>query len=198
MLNVHFSLLPRWRGAAPVERAILAGDERTGVCVMSIEPSLDTGPVHASIAMDVGEKTLSELTSELAIKGAALLVDVLASSQLLDHPRVQVGEPTYAQKLTSDDYRLSPDMSVEQVSRVVRLERAHCFLGARRLLVFRGRTSLVTATPGTLTYDGGEVLLHVADGSFALDEVQIEGSRRMSAAAWWAGARLEPSALVWS
>jgi len=198
MLNVHFSLLPRWRGAAPVERAILAGDERTGVCVMSIEPTLDTGPVYASVATDVDEKTATELTGELATKGAALLLDVLASSDLLEQPVEQKGEATYAKKLTSDDYRITPDMTVHQIARVVRLERAYCFLGARRFLVVRGRVSPVSASPGTLSLRDGEVLLHAIDGSFVLDEVQIEGSRRMSAMAWWSGARLDPSVLVWS
>ena len=74
MLNVHFSLLPRWRGAAPVERAILAGDEETGVGIMSLEATLDTGPLHAERRVTVGDKTASALTNELADVGATLLV----------------------------------------------------------------------------------------------------------------------------
>jgi methionyl-tRNA formyltransferase len=198
MFNVHFSLLPRWRGAAPVERAILAGDERTGVCVMSIEPTLDTGPVYAKVVTEVDEKTATELTSELAAKGAALLVEVLASPELLAHPSEQEGEATYAKKLTSEDYRLTPDMPVHQIARVVRLGRAYCLLGTRRFLVVRGRMSSVRSTPGTINLRGGDIVLHATDGSFILDEVQIEGSRRMNAAAWWSGARLDAPALVWS
>jgi len=198
MLNVHFSLLPRWRGAAPVERAILAGDERTGVCVMAIEPTLDTGPVYASVATEVGEKTASALTSELALKGAALLVEVLASPDLLARPRAQQGEVTYAQKLTSDDYRLSPTMSADQIARVVRLERAYCYVGERRLRVARGRVSTEVATPGTLGQRDGDVVLYATGGSFVLDEVQMEGSRQMSALAWWSGARLDAASPVWS
>jgi methionyl-tRNA formyltransferase len=198
MLNVHFSLLPRWRGAAPVERAILAGDERTGVCVMAIEPTLDTGPVYASVAVDVGDKTASALTNELAEKGAALLIEVLASEDLRAYPRAQEGEVTYARKLTSDDYRISPTMSADQIARVVRLERAYCLLGGRRLRVIRGHTSSQIATPGSLSHHDGEVVLHATDGSFVLEEVQVEGSRQMAAATWWLGARLDAASQVWS
>ena len=69
MLNVHFSLLPRWRGAAPVERAILAGDKETGVSIMTLEVELDTGPVHLERRVDVDEKTLSQLLGELSSRG---------------------------------------------------------------------------------------------------------------------------------
>src|ERR1022692_2797206 len=100
MLNVHFSLLPRWRGAAPVERAILAGDEVTGVSIMSLEAALDTGPVHLVRPLVVGEKTASELTRELAHVGAEALIEVLASPELMSNPRAQAGPATYAEKLT--------------------------------------------------------------------------------------------------
>jgi len=197
MLNVHFSLLPRWRGAAPVERAILAGDERTGVCVMSLEESLDTGPLHAQASTDVDDKSAADLLDELARLGAALLVEVLGSRDLLEHPVLQVGEPTYAEKLTSDTFHLEPSKTAVLLARTVRLGRAFFFVAGRRVRVLRGHVVASHAPAGTLTYEGGEVVLHAADGAYALDEVQVEGSRAMGANAWWSGARLSPTS-SWS
>jgi len=77
MLNVHFSLLPKWRGAAPVERAMLAGDEETGVSIMTLEPELDTGPVHLEKRVAIDDKTLATLLDELATLGAQALTEVL-------------------------------------------------------------------------------------------------------------------------
>ncbi len=107
MLNVHFSLLPRWRGAAPVQRAILAGDEETGVSIISLEASLDTGPVHVERRVRVDDKTSHELTGELSHVGAAALIEVLATPALLEHPRAQVGEATYAEKITKEMLHLN-------------------------------------------------------------------------------------------
>ncbi|MFZ1062248.1 MAG: methionyl-tRNA formyltransferase [Acidimicrobiales bacterium] len=197
MLNVHFSLLPRWRGAAPVERAILAGDERTGVCVMTLEESLDTGPVHASASVDVDDKYAAQLVAELAALGARLLVEVLGSPDLLEHPRPQVGEPTYAKKLTKATFRLEPSMTVSELSRTVRLGRAYCFVAQRRLRVLRGHALVGDASPGSVSISAGEIVLHAADGGYALDEVQPEGARPMSGPAWWAGARLDAGS-AWS
>ncbi|MEO7557417.1 MAG: methionyl-tRNA formyltransferase, partial [Acidimicrobiales bacterium] len=98
MVNLHFSLLPRWRGAAPVERAILAGDERTGVCVMDVEEGLDTGGVRARLELPIGiDTTAEELRAELVARGTTLLVDTLARGLGASDP--QVGEPTYAHKI---------------------------------------------------------------------------------------------------
>jgi methionyl-tRNA formyltransferase len=198
MLNVHFSLLPRWRGAAPVQRAILAGDEQTGVCVMTLEEALDTGPVHSRAVTSVDEKTADQLTGELAILGANVLVEVLGSGELLEHPVAQEGEATYAHKLTSETFHLQASMPVALLSRTVRLGRAFFFLGDRRVRVLAGHEAVSRARAGGVTFEGGEVLVHTVDGSYALEQVQVEGSRAMSANAWWLGARLDPTTLTWS
>ena len=195
MLNVHFSLLPRWRGAAPVERAILAGDEQTGVAIMSLEAGLDTGPVHLERRVDVGTKTAAQLTDELAVLGAAGLVAVLASPELLEHPRAQVGEVTYAKKLTTETFHVTPDMPLDLIERTVRLGRAFTFVAARRLGIVAAHRGPVTPLPaGTVGTDGGAVVLSAADGSLVLERVRPEGGIDMSSTAWWAGARLEPHA----
>jgi methionyl-tRNA formyltransferase len=199
MLNVHFSLLPRWRGAAPVERAILAGDETTGVSVMSLEVELDTGPVHLERRVAVGEKRLSELVSELADVGASSLLEVLASPALLEHPLVQRGETTYAEKLTKETFHLVPTMNQETLLRTVRLERAFTFVNDHRLLVFRAHgVAVESQVAGRVSVIDGEVSLAGAGGAIALDEVRPEGSKAMTASAWWAGARLDESTATWS
>ena len=198
MLNVHFSLLPRWRGAAPVQRAILAGDETTGVSVMSLEPTLDTGPVHLVRTVSIGEKTASQLTNELAQRGARALVDVLDSPELLAHPQVQHGHATYAEKLRPQDFHLTPDLSTELQVRTVRLERAFTFINDRRLRVHEAHAVSAQGPAGSIVLSEGSVVLLGRDGALALDEVQPEGSRKMAARDWWAGARLGDSSPQWS
>ena len=119
-LNVHGSLLPRWRGAAPVQRAILAGDVLTGVTIMQMERGLDTGPMLATVETPVAGKTAGELTAELAEKGAALMVEVLAD--LGAHPpEVQPEEGvTYAHKIDKAESRLDFTRSAVEVERQVR------------------------------------------------------------------------------
>src|SRR6201999_1653590 len=101
MVNLHFSLLPRWRGAAPVERAILAGDERTGVCLMEVSVGLDEGRVFARAETDVDDKTLEDLRAELVELGDDLLLTALRDG--FGDPEPQEGEVVYAHKLTVED-----------------------------------------------------------------------------------------------
>jgi len=198
MLNVHFSLLPRWRGAAPVERAILAGDIETGVGIMSLEPTLDTGPVHAERRTLIGSKTASELTQELALAGAQALVDVLASNDFLEHPVAQSGEPTYAEKLTKETFHILPTESAELGLRRIRLGSAFCFLGDKRLRVLEAQTSGHVVPVGELRVNGTSAFLGTCDGSLELLRVQPEGSKAMAAQDWVKGARLENGVARWS
>lgn len=119
-LNVHGSLLPRWRGAAPVQRAILAGDENTGVMVMQMEAGLDTGPVRATTEIEIGQKTTGELTAELAELGAELMAVVL--NEFAAHPAVPQPDAgvTYAAKIDKAETRIDFSLSAEQVERQIR------------------------------------------------------------------------------
>jgi methionyl-tRNA formyltransferase len=199
MLNVHFSLLPRWRGAAPVERAILAGDEVTGVAVMSLEVELDTGPVHLERKLAVGEKSASELTTELAELGATALLEVLASPELLANPRAQEGEVTYAEKLTKETLHLVPSMDRTTMLRTVRLGRAFTFVSDRRVRILRAHGApMPSRDAGSLHVEGGIISLVSTVGAIALDEVQPEGATPMAASAWWSGARLDSATARWS
>jgi len=199
MLNVHFSLLPRWRGAAPVERAILAGDAVTGVSVMTLEAELDTGPVHLDRRVEIGRKSAEELTTELAMLGAQALIEVLASPELLEHPHPQTGEVTYAQKLTKETFRLVPSMTRAEVLRITQLGRAFAMVEGRRIRVDGAEDAgHGEVKPGAVGWIDGRVLLGCTDGSVAIVEIQPEGARPMSAAAWWAGARLDSMCARWS
>ncbi|HUY17159.1 MAG TPA: methionyl-tRNA formyltransferase [Acidimicrobiales bacterium] len=198
MLNVHFSLLPRWRGAAPVQRAILAGDTETGVSIISLEPTLDTGPVHLERRVRVGDKTAPALTAELAVVGASSLVEVLASPQLLDHANVQVGEATYAEKLTKETFHVTPEMTTTMALRTVRLEGAFLFVADKRLGVVSARRAPDVVPRGVVRRHNDAVVLGLSDGAIALEDVRPEGSTTMGAAAWWTGRHHGAGALEWS
>ena len=136
MVNLHFSLLPRWRGAAPVERAILAGDERTGVDLMVVEEGLDTGGVYGRAEVAVGpDETADELRARLAAHGSDLLVTHLANG--LADPAPQVGAPTYAHKITADDLALDWSGPAVDVHRTVRVGGAWTTYDGARLKVWR-------------------------------------------------------------
>jgi methionyl-tRNA formyltransferase len=112
--------LPRWRGAAPIQRAILAGDERTGMCIMQMEKGLDTGPVYARRDTDIGDKTAGELTAELAAMGGAMMAEVLARiDQIVPEPQPEEGV-TYAHKIDKAEARLDFAQPAGQVERQVR------------------------------------------------------------------------------
>ena len=178
MINLHFSLLPRWRGAAPVERAILAGDEVTGVDVMAVEEGLDTGGTYLRTRLPIGpDDTLEELRARLVLEGSSLLVAALRDG--LGPPVPQEGEPTYADKLTVEDRHLDWGAPAVDVHRRVRLGDAWTTHRGRRLKVWR------THVPPR--GDGPRV--GAADGDVELVEVQPEGKGRMDAKAWANGAR---------
>lgn len=173
MVNLHFSLLPRWRGAAPVERAILAGDERTGVDLMVVDVGLDTGAIYdrAEVAIDADE-TADDLRSRLATLGTGLLLANLARG--LGSPRPQEGEPTYAHKIDPAELAIDWSAPALAVHRLVRIGGAWTTHRGARLKVWR--TSLAPVR------DGIEVA--AGDGPLWLAEVQPEGRRRMPARAW--------------
>jgi methionyl-tRNA formyltransferase len=182
MVNLHFSLLPRWRGAAPVERAILAGDDRTGVDLMVVEEGLDTGAVHARTELDIGpDETADELRSRLVEAGAELLVASLTAG--LGEPTPQEGEPVYAHKLGPEDLHIDWGSLAEDIHRQVRVGGAWTTLGGERFKVWR--TSLAPTGDGIVHPTGS--------GPIELLEVQPAGKARMAATAWANGARWSDS-----
>jgi methionyl-tRNA formyltransferase len=145
----------------------------------------------------VGDKTARALVSELAALGAAALLEVLASTELLEHPQAQVGEVTYAEKITKETLHLVPEMSRVMVLRTVRLGGAYLFVATKRLGVVAAHESEFDVAPGGLALVEGEVVLATVDGAFTLDEVRPEGSSTMSATAWWSGLRGSKEDLRW-
>jgi methionyl-tRNA formyltransferase len=191
-VNVHFSLLPRWRGAAPVERALLAGDRETGVCIMALEAGLDTGPVFARERTPIGaQETAGELRARLVVLGTELLVATLPRVPT-STPEPQQGEPTYADKLSVDEFALDWEQSAEELARVVRAGNprpgAWTTDHGTRLKLWRVRplSACIDAEPGTVF---GHTRVATGEGALELVEVQPEGRRSMDANAWLAGRR---------
>jgi len=193
MVNIHFSLLPRWRGAAPVERALLAGDETTGVCLMEVAEGLDTGAVFARQELTIGDDDLATLRHRLVAAGTELLVHELTAG--LQPPVAQEGEPTHAAKITNDDLELDPARPAVELQRVTRLGRAWTTFRGKRLKVLEAVVAAggdlvvpAAAEPGSL--DGP--LLATGDGVLELVTVQPEGKRAMAARDWANGAHPQP------
>jgi methionyl-tRNA formyltransferase len=197
LVNLHFSLLPRWRGAAPVERAILAGDAETGVCLMQIDEGLDTGAVYASVRTPIGpEESAAELRARLGEAGTQLLLEHLSDLPAsLGLPQIQRGEPTYAAKLEPHELVLDWRRSAAELHRVVRAGRATTSWRSQRLIVHRSRVVELDEAevspappPGTLV---GAVVV-TGSGGLELLEVQSEGRAAQGFAAWANGARPGP------
>ena len=186
MVNVHFSLLPRWRGAAPVERALLAGDGETGVAIMAVEEELDTGGIYAERVVPIAPRaTAAELREELVTVGAALLVDTLAAG--LGKPRPQVGAATYAAKIEPADLELDWCRPAVELDRLVRVGRAWTTFRGRRLKVLAAEPTEFDAagmSPGALAGD----TVATGSGGLHLVTVQPEGRAPMDWAAFANGA----------
>jgi methionyl-tRNA formyltransferase len=192
MVNVHFSLLPRWRGAAPVERAILEGDAETGVCLMAVAPGLDTGGVYASVATPIGEEeSAASLRARLVVLACDLLEEHLAGGLAgLPPPRDQSGTPSYAEKIDAAEREIDWDEPANRIRRVVRIGRAWTtFRGSRLHVLEAAHADPVPgsdAPAGTLV--GGDVA--AGDGSrVRLVTVQAAGRRPTAVSDWLHGVR---------
>ncbi|MEY3806577.1 MAG: hypothetical protein RIR69_1389 [Actinomycetota bacterium] len=185
MINLHFSLLPRWRGAAPVERAILAGDTTTGVCIMDLEETLDTGPVHCCAEVPISAShTTATLTDELSRRGAQLLTDLL--NRGLSDVTPQHGEATYAHKISSEELRLDWTADAVDIDRKVRALRSYTSLDQRRIRIL----DVAIADDGKLRAPGQcgtDGVVGTGNGAIRLVRVQPEGKNPMNATDWLRG-----------
>jgi methionyl-tRNA formyltransferase len=195
LLNVHPSLLPRWRGAAPIERTIMAGDRRTGVCVMEVTAGLDSGPVAMCAETPIGpEEDFESLSSRLAELGGDLLVealDRLAGGELSFDPQAE-GEATYAEKIAPGERCLDPSRPASELARTVRALTPHigAYLeigGGERLGVRRARAVDVGVKSGEVRAEWGALLLGCGRGALRLEVVQPAGGKPMAADAYLRG-----------
>lgn len=204
IVNVHASLLPRWRGAAPIQRAILAGDEHAGISIMRIGHGVDTGAYCAQASCSVAGKTADELTAELAQLGADLLCDTLPA--LADETAVWTEQDeslvTHAQKISKAEMRLDP-----QESALVNLRRvlassdaapARCIAAGKPVRIMRavaadGDASMCAA--GELVCQSKRIYIGCSDGVLEITSVKPDGKRQMDASAWAAG--LHGDGLTW-
>ena len=196
-VNLHFSLLPRWRGAAPVERAILAGDTETGVCLMDVASEIDAGAVYGrrSTAIRPNESA-DELRARLCAMGIGLLLDAL--SEGFGDPVPQSGEMTWADRMSPSELRIDWTAPAEQVLRLVRVGGAWTTLRDRRLKVLDARPAAGTGKLGAAgaislvsrSGDGPAVTVGAGSGAVELVTVQSEGRSAAPARDWVNGARI--------
>ena len=181
-LNIHASLLPRWRGAAPIHRAIMAGDRETGVCIMQMEAGLDTGPVLMREAVAIGpEETTAELHDRLSNLGARLIVQALSRLPLPAEPQPAEGV-TYAAKIDKAEARVDWSRPAEDVDRLIRglspFPGAWVQVGGERVKLLRSRVAAGQGAPGQVLHG---FTIACGTGAVEITEAQREGKRPMPA-----------------
>ena len=188
-LNIHASLLPRWRGAAPIQRAILAGDPETGTTIMQMDAGLDTGAMLLREALPIGEKNAGELHDALAAQGARLIVAALAQLQagtLIATPQPAEGS-SYAPKLTKEEARIDWSQPAAEIVRRIRAYNpapvAWSELAGERIKITRAQAVPGSGTPGEVLSAGGDGLKVAAgEGAVRVHELQRPGGRLLPAA----------------
>lgn len=196
-VNVHFSILPRWRGAAPVQRAIEAGDRVTGVTLMALDEGLDTGPIYSTrVTMLSPSETAGDIFERLSHTGARHLEQVLPSivAGRVVPIRQNAEMATHAAKVSPDERRLDLDTSAVVLRRHIHAlsptPGAHAMLDGERFKLLRaGETALPSSSPGALSLHDGRLLMDTATTQLELTEVQPSGKRVMSGRAWAVGRR---------
>ena len=202
MLNVHPSLIPRWRGAAPIERAIMAGDEATGVTIMRVTAGLDSGPVALRESLPIGpDEYFGSLSSRLAELAGELLVEALdrLGRGRLDFSEQDEDEATYAEKVSPEERRLDPGRPAAELARTVRALNPHIgthleLQGGGRLGVRRASRTAAGPAVGALEVSEGLPLLGTEEGGLRLEVVQPPGGRPMQAGDFLRGHKLPPRA----
>ncbi len=183
-LNIHASLLPRWRGAAPIHRAVMAGDAETGVCIMRMEAGLDTGPVLLRRAIPIGpEDTTGDLHDRLAALGAGMAVKALERlDRLTPEPQPEAGV-TYAAKIDKAEARVVWAKPAAEVARQINGLSPHpgawCLMGAERLRLLRARVTAGEGAPGQVL---GGLVVACGQGAVEVLDLQRPGKRPMPAA----------------
>lgn len=182
-LNIHASLLPRWRGAAPIHRAIMAGDAETGVCIMQMEAGLDTGPVLLREATAIGtEETTADLHDRLSAMGARLIVTTLSRLETLSPEPQSENGVTYASKIDKAEARVDWSKPAKEVDRLIRglspFPGAWCEIAGERVKLLRSRVAEGEGAPGRVL-EG--LTIACGTGAVEITEAQRQGKRPMKA-----------------
>ena len=188
MINVHFSLLPRWRGPAPIERAILAGDTKSGVCIMEVGEEFDIGRVFSRQEVEIlARDTTETLRNRLIHAGCELLVSTLDNG--LGEPIPQEGEIVWAEKIIPKEREIQWELEAEKIDRLVRIGGAWTTYAGKRFKVWEAEASAqdVGGQPGQLVGDQ----VATGKGSLRLIDVQSQNRARQAFDSWKLGARLE-------
>ncbi len=191
-LNIHGSLLPRWRGAAPVQRAILAGDQETGITIMQMEAGLDTGPMLLKCSTPIAEKTAGELTEELAQTGADLMVQYLASPE--DYPPEIQDDAlaTYAKKITKEEARVNFGQSAAAVLHQIRAYNpapgAFFEFGGDRYRIHAAEVTQASGSAGTVLDD--DMTIACSDGAVKPTLIQKAGRPKLTLAEFLNGTQI--------
>ena len=189
MINIHYSALPRWRGAAPVERAILEGDSTTAVCIIQVVEQLDAGDVLASAPCTIREDdSVASLRDRLGHLALPLLIDICSNG--VSSQQAQVGDVVIARKISTNDLAITWSSSPDQISRQVRLGNAFTFFEGKRFKVHEVSRVSEQLPEGSISFKDGMVLVGTREGSLQLLTVQPEGKPRIAASEWARGARL--------
>ena len=189
MINIHYSALPRWRGAAPVERAILEGDSTTAVCIIQVVEQLDAGDVLASAPCTIREEdSVAGLRDRLGHLALPLLIDICSNG--VSSQQAQVGDVVIARKISTNDLAIAWSSSSDQISRQVRLGNAFTFFEGKRFKVHEVSRVSEQLPEGSISFNDGMVLVGTREGSLQLLTVQPEGKPRIAASEWARGARL--------
>ena len=189
MINIHYSALPRWRGAAPVERAILEGDSTTAVCIIQVVEQLDAGDVLATAPCTIrDDDSVAGLRDRLGHLALPLLIDICSNG--VSSQQAQVGDVVIARKISTNDLAIAWSSSPDQISRQVRLGNAFTFFEGKRFKVHEVSRVSEQLPEGSISFNDGMVLVGTREGSLQLLTVQPEGKPRIAASEWARGARL--------
>lgn len=202
-LNIHASLLPRWRGAAPIQRAIEAGDGETGVCIMQMEAGLDTGPVLLEKRVPILDTdTGASLQDKLAVLGAQAIVEALARLDSLNPVAQSQEGVTYANKLSKEEAKIDWALPAEVLTRKIRafnpVPGAWTLWNGELLKIWQAQLAQENGQPGEVVSVDNGIVVACGKGALKLTELQKAGTRRMDAASFLAGVKIPTGARLGS
>ncbi len=197
-INLHFSLLPKWRGAAPVQRAIEAGDEKTGVTVFKLDKGMDTGPIYRQkVIVMPNHATTESLLQELAILGAPVVLDAIEAIEFSEVPIIQPADgASRAEKLSKDEGRIDWHLPAKKIERKIRA----FYPAPGAWTTFRDEIIKIeqakdcnskVGQPGEISIDGKDLFIATPEGALQIITVKPAGKASMSAFSWMNGARIE-------